>query len=102
MEARHTVPVQNDELLAASFIAVLIPLRHAPVSEVQVEFVLMTANAAPACEAALAVILTNIPAPRSVTPSIITKNNGAKIAVSTAAVPLGFRRNCLSIFVTDY
>ena len=33
IEAEHTVPEQNDEFAAASFIACLTPLKHDPVIE---------------------------------------------------------------------
>src|SRR6266446_4808707 len=96
----HTALVQNDGLPEASFIACLMPLRHVGVSVVQTGLLeLRTAYVAPAWTAALTCIRTNMPVPRSVVPSIITKKIGVKMAVSTATLPLEFRRSCLIIVV---
>jgi len=43
MEAVHTVPVQNDGLPVASFIAVLMPLRQVVLSDAHAEPELITA-----------------------------------------------------------
>ena len=92
MEAVHTALLQNDELPEASFIACSMPARHVEVSVVQTGVLeLRTAYVAPAWAAALACIRTNMPAPRSVMPSIITKKIGVKMAVSTATLPSEFR-----------
>jgi len=103
IKAVHPEPVQNDEFPVASFIAVLMPLRQAVVSDTHTEPELMTAYAAPACAAALTVIRTNIPDPRSVTPSVKVKKIGAKMAASTAAVAVVHpkrRRSTRIIFST--
>src|SRR6266436_7072719 len=100
MEAAHTVPVQNDGLPEASFIACSMPSRHVEVSVVQTGLLeLITAYVAPACAAASTCIRTNMPAPRSVMPSIKAKNIGVKMAVSTATLPSEFRRSSLIILV---
>src|ERR1700739_2717795 len=100
MEAVHTALVQNDGLPEASFIACWMPSRHVEVSVVQTGVLeLRTAYVAPAWTVALACIHTNIPAPRSVMPSIMTKKIGVKMAVSTATLPSEFRRSCLIILV---
>jgi hypothetical protein len=100
MEAVHKALVQNDGLPEASFIACSMPSRHVVVSVVQTGLLeLRTAYVAPAWAAALACIRTNMPAPRSVTPSIKAKNIGVKMAVSTATPPSEFRRSCRIIFV---
>src|SRR4029453_14283815 len=83
-----------------SFIACSMPPRHVEVSVTQTGVLeLRTAYVAPAWAAALACIRTNIPTPRSVMPSIITKKIGVKMAVSTATLPPEFRRSCLIILV---
>jgi hypothetical protein len=92
MEAVHTALLQNDELPEASFIACWMPARHVEVSVVQTGVLeLRTAYVAPVWAAALACIRTNMPAPRSVMLSIITKKIGVKMAVSTATLPSEFR-----------
>lgn len=96
-EIVQLVPAQNEGLLVAWFIAVWKP---GQVLDVQA---LITANAAPACAAALTDIFWNIPPPMSAMPRIKVRKIGAKIAASTAAVASVFRnrRRRMRIMVTD-
>src|SRR5437762_12002942 len=84
IEAVHVLAVQNEGLPVASFIAALTLVRHA------VAHLLTMAYAAPACVPALTCMRTNIPVPRSVIPSVMSKKIGAKMAASTIAVPSRF------------
>jgi hypothetical protein len=103
-ETGHVEAVQESNPPEASFIAAQIPLLQVDDSELQVEPELMTAYAPPDCVAASRVICKNIPDPKSVTPIVNVKKIGAKIAASTAAVPvehLKRRQSILIMTLTD-